>query len=111
MPGLAVADPETGRAQTCLRDAHSLTPALVHSLPAKIQDTVILAYQHALTPVFRYLVPVFALGLVLAILLPEKKLADDNGPDLDTAAAARTSARDPDGSAATTPTRGSSARK
>jgi EmrB/QacA subfamily drug resistance transporter len=66
-------------------DTHSLTPALVHSLPDKIQDAVILSYQHALTPVFRYLVPVFLLGLVLAFLLPEKKLADgsdsDSGPD------------------------------
>lgn len=62
-------------------DTHSLTPALVHSLPAKIQDAVILAYQHALTPVFRYLVPVFLLGLVLAFLLPEKKLADGSDSD------------------------------
>lgn len=62
-------------------DTHSLTPALVHSLPGKIEDVVVLAYQHALTPVFRYLVPVFALGLVLAFILPEKKLADDKAPD------------------------------
>jgi MFS family permease len=61
-------------------DTHSLTPALVHSLPSKIEDAVVLAYQHALTPVFRYLVPVFALGLVLAFVLPEKKLADDKDP-------------------------------
>jgi hypothetical protein len=36
---------------------------------------VILSYQQALTPVFRYLMPVFAIGLVLAFLLPEKRLA------------------------------------
>jgi EmrB/QacA subfamily drug resistance transporter len=53
----------------------SLTPAMVHSLPPAVQDAVIAAYQHALTPVFRYLVPLFAVGLVLALLLPEKKLA------------------------------------
>lgn len=34
------------------------------------------ACQNALTPVFRYLTPVFALGLVLAFLLPEKRLSD-----------------------------------
>ncbi|MFC4561320.1 MDR family MFS transporter [Nocardiopsis mangrovi] len=54
----------------------SLTPAAVHALPAEIQDAVILSYQQALTPVFGYLVPVFAAGLVLAFFLPEKKLAD-----------------------------------
>lgn len=32
-------------------------------------------------PVFAYLVPVFAIGLVLAFLLPEKKLADTNDPE------------------------------
>ncbi|MFD4603774.1 MDR family MFS transporter [Streptomyces sp. NPDC058464] len=56
----------------------SLTPTLVHSLPAKIQDAVIGAYQHALTPVFRYLVPLFVVGIVLAFLLPEKRLTDDD---------------------------------
>ncbi|MER7795065.1 MDR family MFS transporter [Streptomyces sp. NPDC097640] len=61
----------------------SLTPALVHSLPDRIQDAVILAYQQALTPVFRYLLPLFALGLVLAFLLPEKRLADGSGPGTD----------------------------
>jgi EmrB/QacA subfamily drug resistance transporter len=67
-------------------DTHSLTPALVHALPGKVEDVVVLAYQHALTPVFRYLVPVFALGLALAFILPEKKLADDKAPDATPAA-------------------------
>ncbi|WP_062642594.1 MDR family MFS transporter [Streptomyces maremycinicus] len=61
----------------------SLTPALVHALPDKIQEAVILAYQQALTPVFRYMAPLFALGLVLAFLLPEKRLADGSGPGTD----------------------------
>ncbi|MEV5843538.1 hypothetical protein AB0M32_16405 [Streptomyces sp. NPDC051985] len=29
---------------------------------------------------FRYLAPVFAVGLVLTFLLPEKRLTDGNGP-------------------------------
>jgi hypothetical protein len=62
-------------------DTQSLTPAMVRALPAEVRDTVILAYQNALTPVFRYLVPVFALGLVLAFLLPEKRLAGENHPE------------------------------
>ncbi|GAA0905721.1 MDR family MFS transporter [Virgisporangium aurantiacum] len=64
-------------------DTDSLTPAAVHSLPDTTQEAVILAYQHALTPVLRYMVPVFVLGLVLATLLPEKRLADHNAPDPD----------------------------
>ncbi|MFJ9565223.1 MFS transporter [Streptomyces fuscichromogenes] len=62
-------------------DTHSLTPRLVQSLPAPVRDAVVLSYQQALTPVFRYLAPVFALGLLLACLLPERKLTDDHqGP-------------------------------
>jgi hypothetical protein len=57
---------------------NSVTPALVHSLPDKVRDAVILAYQHALTPVFRYLTPLFVVGLVLAFLLPDKQLASSN---------------------------------
>ncbi len=68
-----------------LGSTDSLTPALVQALPDRVQDTVVLAYQQALTPVFRYLVPLFALGLVLAFLLPEKKLA--GGDDHDAVAA------------------------
>ncbi|WP_051807490.1 MDR family MFS transporter [Actinoplanes subtropicus] len=54
---------------------NSLTPSLVRSLPTSVRDSVIAAYQHALTPVFGYMVPLFAFGLVLALLLPERKLA------------------------------------
>jgi hypothetical protein len=64
-----------GNAAESFGSTDSLTPAMVHSLPPAVQDAVIAAYQHALTPVFRYLVPLFAVGLVLALLLPEKKLA------------------------------------
>ncbi|WP_246203439.1 hypothetical protein [Streptomyces tailanensis] len=69
-----------------LGSTDSLTPALVQALPDRVQDTVVLAYQQALTPVFRYLAPLFALGLVLAFLLPEKKLAGGDGHDHDSAA-------------------------
>ncbi|MDN3021370.1 MDR family MFS transporter [Streptomyces sp. S.PB5] len=65
-------------AEGAVGDTQSLTPALVRALPEKVRDTVVLAYQDALTPVFRYLVPVFALSLVLAFLLPERKLATEN---------------------------------
>ncbi len=59
-------------------DVNSLTPTVVHSLPQDQQDIIIAAYQHALVPVFAYLAPVFGIGLLLAFLLPEKKLANTN---------------------------------
>lgn len=57
----------------------SLTPAAVHALPQQLREAVVQSYQHALTPVFRYMVPLFAVGLVLALILPEKRLADGKG--------------------------------
>lgn len=59
-------------------NTNSLTPKLVHELPAGIQHAVVEAYQHALTPVFLYLVPLFAAGLALALILPDRKLADSH---------------------------------
>ncbi|GAA2511311.1 MDR family MFS transporter [Streptomyces thermolineatus] len=59
-------------------DSHSLTPALVRSLPEDLRRIVVDSYQEALVPIFLYLVPVFAVGLVLALLLKEKPLAQSN---------------------------------
>ncbi|WP_327658262.1 MDR family MFS transporter [Streptomyces sp. NBC_00483] len=58
-------------------DSDSLTPALVRALPADLRDTVVNSYQEALVPIFLYLLPVFAVGLVLAFVLKEKPLADN----------------------------------
>ncbi|MFB6679366.1 MDR family MFS transporter [Streptomyces sp. NPDC056390] len=79
-----LSDRLTADAARTVGNTEALTPALVHALPDKVQEPVILAYQHALTPVFRYMLPVFALGLVLAFLLPEKKLADGSSPGAST---------------------------
>ncbi|MEV3858936.1 MDR family MFS transporter [Streptomyces sp. NPDC050095] len=57
-------------------DSDALTPALVRALPADLRDTVVTSYQEALVPIFLYLLPVFAVGLVLAFILKEKPLAD-----------------------------------
>lgn len=65
-----------GKAAASVGGSESLTPALVHALPAQTRTLVVDAYQHALTPVFLYLTPVFVIGLVLALILPEKPLAD-----------------------------------
>ncbi|WP_119729950.1 MDR family MFS transporter [Thermomonospora amylolytica] len=61
--------------ETAVGDVDSLTPALVRALPDQVQDQVVLAYQQALTPVFLYLAPLFAVALALALWLPDKKLA------------------------------------
>ncbi|MEV6348962.1 MDR family MFS transporter [Actinoplanes sp. NPDC051851] len=65
-------------ASATVGDTDSLTPAIVHGLPSQVQDAIIQAYQHALTPVFLYLLPLFAGGLILALFLPEKELAATN---------------------------------
>ncbi|MFD3931917.1 MDR family MFS transporter [Streptomyces sp. NPDC058614] len=59
----------------------SLTPALVNSLPERLHDAVVTAYQQALTPVFGYLVPIFLVGLVLAFVLPEKRIGNDKSEE------------------------------
>ncbi|WOX07425.1 MDR family MFS transporter [Streptomyces sp. N50] len=81
----------TGR--TTVGDTESLTPAIVHALPTRVQDAVVEAYQHALAPVFAYLVPLFLVGAVLAVVLPEKRLA---GGDSD-GSGGETLGRTPDG--------------
>lgn len=61
--------------------SQSLTPSLVHSLPDAVQSVIIEAYQSALVPIFGYLIPVFVVGLVLAVLLPNRELSNTNEPD------------------------------
>ncbi|WP_405867883.1 MFS transporter [Streptomyces sp. NBC_01515] len=61
-----------------LGDSNSLTPSLVHSLPEQLQDSVIDAYQHALTPIFGYVAALLVVGVLLALVLPQKELALTN---------------------------------
>ncbi|MFD1538783.1 MDR family MFS transporter [Nonomuraea guangzhouensis] len=61
-----------------LGDGRSLTPALVRALPENLRQIVVASYIDALVPIFLYLVPVFAAGLVLALALKEKPLADND---------------------------------
>ncbi|WP_432537079.1 MDR family MFS transporter [Kineococcus arenarius] len=53
----------------------SLTPELVRSLPPAVADGVVDAYATSLTPIFLWLVPMFLLGTVIALFLPEVPLA------------------------------------
>jgi EmrB/QacA subfamily drug resistance transporter len=59
-------------------DKDSITPALVHRLPAAIKDVVVSAYNEALTPIFLYLLPLMLLGAVLLLFVREKPLAVTN---------------------------------
>ncbi|MER6431262.1 MFS transporter [Streptomyces sp900105245] len=63
--------PRTG---TGLPDPDSLTPQLVHALPPALRDAYIRAYADAMPRIFLYLVPVLALGLLIAFFLKEKPL-------------------------------------
>ncbi|MFB9558526.1 MFS transporter [Streptomyces roseoviridis] len=60
--------------------ADSITPQTVHALPPALRDAYVHAYADAMPRIFLYLVPVLALGLVLAFLLKEKPLVSHHTP-------------------------------
>ncbi|PKW11034.1 drug resistance transporter, EmrB/QacA subfamily [Streptomyces sp. 1222.5] len=62
------------RAGAGLPDPDSLTPQLVHALPPALRHAYIRAYADAMPRIFLYLVPVLALGLLIAFFLKEKPL-------------------------------------
>ncbi|MEU8587660.1 MFS transporter [Streptomyces sp. NPDC048664] len=66
------------RAGIRLPDPESITPQLVHALPAAQRDAYIAAYAEAMPRIFLYLVPVLALGLLFAVFLKEKPLVSHN---------------------------------
>ncbi|MBJ3808279.1 MFS transporter [Streptomyces flavofungini] len=57
-----------------LPDAESITPQLVHTMPASLREGYIQAYADAMPRIFLYLVPVLVLGLLLAFFLKETPL-------------------------------------
>ncbi|MFF0141020.1 MFS transporter [Streptomyces sp. NPDC005227] len=74
----ALAERLPARAGTPAGDAESITPQLVHAMPAAVRDQYIGAYADAMPPIFLYLVPVLVLGLVIAFFLKEKPLVSHN---------------------------------
>ncbi|MET8569828.1 MFS transporter [Streptomyces sp. NPDC004783] len=76
----ALADRVPAEAGAGLPDAESITPQLVHSLPPALRDAYIGAYADAMPRIFLYLVPVLALGLLMAFFLKEKPLVSHNAP-------------------------------
>ncbi|WP_307840245.1 MFS transporter [Streptomyces sp. G44] len=59
---------------TDLPDPESLTPQLVHALPAPLREGYVQAYADAMPRIFLYLVPVLVLGTLLAFFLKETPL-------------------------------------
>ncbi|MFE7116324.1 MFS transporter [Streptomyces sp. NPDC057654] len=55
----------------------SLTPRLLHALPAELRDNCLRAYTEAVPRTFLHLVPVLALGCLLAFLLKERPPASE----------------------------------
>ncbi|MFF0288201.1 MFS transporter [Streptomyces sp. NPDC005262] len=64
-----------------LPDPESITPQLVHAMDPALRDSYIQAYADAMPRIFLYLVPVLALGLVIAFFLKEKPLVSHHSPD------------------------------
>ncbi|MDW8804622.1 MFS transporter [Streptomyces scabiei] len=76
-----LADRLPERAGAVLPDPGSLTPDLVHALPAPLRDTYVAAYAQALPGLFLYLTPVLVLGALVACFLRERTpLACDEVP-------------------------------
>ncbi|MFD4551426.1 MFS transporter [Streptomyces sp. NPDC058466] len=79
----ALAERLPARAGAGLPDPESLTPQLVHAMPAALRDDYIGAYADAMPRIFLYLVPVLVLGLLIAFFLKEKPLVSHNTPTAD----------------------------
>ncbi|OAH12028.1 MFS transporter [Streptomyces jeddahensis] len=63
-----------------LPDPQSITPGLVHAMPAALRDGYIQAYADAMPRIFLYLVPVLVLGLLIACFLKETPLLSSAPP-------------------------------
>ncbi|MGW1023780.1 MFS transporter [Streptomyces sp. NPDC002577] len=63
-----------------LPDPQSITPGLVHAMPAALRDGYIQAYADAMPRIFLYLVPVLVLGLLIACFLKETPLLSSATP-------------------------------
>ncbi len=82
----------SGTAAVARLDRNSITPTLVHHLPAAAKAVVVASYNRALTPVFLYLLPLMVVGAVILAFVKEKPLAPTNetsGQDLSDAPMAR----------------------
>ncbi|MGL3200451.1 MULTISPECIES: DHA2 family efflux MFS transporter permease subunit, partial [Curtobacterium] len=68
-----------GSASDAASASASIDPTALAKLPQAIQDGIVNAYADSLAPVFWYLLPFIAVALVLALFLPQMRLADVAG--------------------------------
>ena len=61
---------------------NSLTPAGVNALPEPVRDVIVHAYNHALMPIFAFLVPLAVVALVALLFLKEVPLATSVHTDI-----------------------------
>ncbi|MER5179280.1 MFS transporter [Streptomyces sp. NPDC002896] len=78
-----------------LPDPQSITPGLVHAMPAALRDGYIQAYADAMPRIFLYLVPVLVLGLLIACFLKETPLLSSATPPQSPAAEPSSAAQVP----------------
>lgn len=62
-------------------DTNSLTPALINSLPDPIKEIIIAGYNNALTPVFGYLIPLLAVGVVALFFVKQHPIVEHEALD------------------------------
>lgn len=61
-------------------DAEKLTPRAVHGAPEALQDAVAAAYHDVFAPIFIAIAAVYAIGVVVALLVPRGTLAHEPSP-------------------------------
>ncbi|MET0812352.1 MAG: MFS transporter, partial [Microbacterium sp.] len=62
-------------------DAATLTPAVVHASSAAVQAQVAALYSTVLAPIFIGLAIAYAIGIVAALMLPDRRLSDHLDPE------------------------------
>jgi EmrB/QacA subfamily drug resistance transporter len=68
-----------GSATDAANASSSIDPTSLSKLPQAVQDGIVNAYADSLSPVFWYLLPFIAAALVLALFIPQMRLADVAG--------------------------------
>ena len=58
-------------------DPAAMTPAAVQTLPEPLHTAVISAYADSLTPALWYVVPLFAIGVIATLFLPDVALSNE----------------------------------
>ncbi|MEL5991085.1 MDR family MFS transporter [Microbacterium phosphatis] len=57
----------------------SIDPGLLSTLPEPVRDAIVTAYAESLAPVFWYIIPFMAVGLLLAFFIKQIPLVGDSG--------------------------------